>query len=331
MTFSSAEKPTSSTTGSRSQDTRGRAIHSRQHTRMSKPKAPVSTSANPKSFNNYQANKEATDVPNPVPDTGLRHTGHQKVLTSAASIQTSPTSTGLGVLEASRSLLEAATITTTDDSYPSAPLESQSPSQTDTNQVWRGGSAKSYSAQQTTQAISSAGAPTRLSTVAVVFLSIAAGAILIGLFVVVRLAKRSSRGNLKPSLPTSESISYFEKDEPEGSPIFGGKERASLSIHGSSSAIWAWTPYQSGIPKPAPALTAKSLRSGETHSLARDESRAETGYLSSVEADVLNHVPANVDPFSDKHLCSQPAPIAVTRAVSRLSTVSASLHLSAYR
>ncbi|KAG8217702.1 hypothetical protein J3R82DRAFT_5858 [Butyriboletus roseoflavus] len=100
-----------------------------------------------------------------------------------------------------------------------------------------------------------------LSTTAIIALAISGGLTLFIVVILVKLFQRPRRRRTPtPSLPILHDGTFpDDKVENEGSPIFGGKERSSLTLQARSAkgntGLWTWTQYNSGIPKPAPTVT----------------------------------------------------------------------------
>ncbi|KAH7889378.1 hypothetical protein F5I97DRAFT_1800846 [Phlebopus sp. FC_14] len=169
----------------------------------------------------------------------------------------------------------------------------------------------------------------RLSTSTIIALSIGGGFVLLVIFVMIRLIRRPHRRKTPtPSLPILQDGTFpDEKYEPDHSPVFGGKERFSPPVRNTkgNTGLWTWTQYQSGIPKPAPTVTV-TRSSDETIPAAANNNGQENQRISCQGRDQYPFT--GIGNVASKTGIStlQPAQNAITRAVSRLSTISLSLY-----
>lgn len=182
-----------------------------------------------------------------------------------------------------------------------------------------------------------------LSTTAIIALAISGGLTLFIVVVLVKLFQRPRRRRTPtPSLPIPHDGTFSDdKVESEGSPIFGGKERSSPTLQArgakGNTGLWTWTQYNSGIPKPAPTVTV--TRSSSQDQLLTVNQTTQQGRHGVVDNNTTYVQGQNQGqyPFvgygnsnalfkSKSPMPLQPVQNAITRAVSRLSTVSMSLY-----
>lgn len=184
-----------------------------------------------------------------------------------------------------------------------------------------------------------------LSTTAIIALAVSGGLILFVVAILVKFVKRPRRRRTPtPSLPILHDGTFpHDKVENEGSPIFGGKERSSPTLQTrtakGNTGIWTWTQYNSGIPKPAPTVTV--TRSSSQNQLLTETVNQAThqGSLGVVDNDTtrgqgqnsgqypfVGYGSSNAISKTKGPVPLQPVQNAITRAVSRLSTVSMSLY-----
>ena len=181
-----------------------------------------------------------------------------------------------------------------------------------------------------------------LSTASIIALAVGVGVVLFVVAFLVKLMKRPRRRRTPtPSLPILHDGSFLnDKAESEGSPIFGGKERSSPTPQARSAkgntGIWTWTQYNSGIPKPAPTMIV-TRSSSQNQQLATNPPVQEGSLTVADGATRVQGQNPGQYPFTgyghsdaiSKNQTSvplQPVPNAITRAVSRLSTISMSLY-----
>lgn len=186
-------------------------------------------------------------------------------------------------------------------------------------------------------------ATSHLSTAAIIALAVGGGLVLIVVVVLVKLVKRPRRRRTPtPSLPILHDGTFpRDRAESEGSPIFGGKERSSPTLQArgakGNTGIWTWTQYNSGIPKPAPAVTV--TRSSSQDQLVTGSETIQQGSLGVVNTDTTcargqnpgqyaftGYGNSNAILKAKNSVPLQPVQNAITRAVSRLSTMSMSLY-----
>ncbi|KIK97505.1 hypothetical protein PAXRUDRAFT_136159 [Paxillus rubicundulus Ve08.2h10] len=174
----------------------------------------------------------------------------------------------------------------------------------------------------------------RLSTTAIVALSVSGGLLVLVIAILVQLFKRPRRRRTPtPSLPILQDGTFQDdKFESEGSPVFGGKERLSPSLRSTkgNTGLWAWTQYHSGILKPAPAVTVTRASSQNQQSGTVDSSTHDiVGDDKAVSVQGHQYPFMGIGNVAHKNTSGaplQPVQNAITRAVSRLSTVSMSLY-----
>ncbi|KIJ69315.1 hypothetical protein HYDPIDRAFT_164896 [Hydnomerulius pinastri MD-312] len=182
----------------------------------------------------------------------------------------------------------------------------------------------------------------RLSTTAIIALSVSGGLAILILAILVRLIRRPrKRKTPTPSLPILQDETFPDEDkfEMEASPVFGGKERFSPSLRNTkgNTGLWTWTQYQSGIPKPAPTVTVtRSSSQDQIEGIADNSNTHERRDIStgnqraSIHARNQNqYLFTGIGHLAPKNTSAaplQPVQSAITRAVSRLSTVSMSLY-----
>lgn len=184
-----------------------------------------------------------------------------------------------------------------------------------------------------------------LSTTAIIALAVGGGLTLFIVVVLAKLIKRPRRRRTPtPSLPILHDGTFpDDKAESEGSPIFGGKERSSPTLQArnvkGNTGLWTWTQYNSGIPKPAPMVTV--TRSSSQDQLPTVNQTTQQGGLGVVDKDTtyaqgqhqgqypfIGYGSSNAVSKTKNAVPLQPVQNAITRAVSRLSTVSMSLYPS---
>ncbi|KAJ7111530.1 hypothetical protein C8R43DRAFT_1041308 [Mycena crocata] len=264
-------------------------------------------------------------VPNPVPDTGVHPAGvhgvKYSILVSSAPSVSPPLRTSVLVptvrapLPTLSALQLLPTLASTDPIMPLSTASSLAPTITAEN-------------QNNTPA--PPGPPHRLPIGAISLIAGAGVCLLLGLIIMLKICARPSRRPRPvPSRPILDDP-FPEEDQFEAkldSPVFGGKER--LSERPGHSGMWNWTQY------PVPATTTVAASTSNPTSLSRSGTQGKTSYAGRKEKNYYNltdagqsvgipntQTPAN-SPF--------PAPMqqvhsALTRAASRLSTVSASMY-----
>ncbi|KAG6376329.1 hypothetical protein JVT61DRAFT_2310 [Boletus reticuloceps] len=182
-----------------------------------------------------------------------------------------------------------------------------------------------------------------LSTTAIIALAVSGTLTLfIGVVLAILIKRPRRRRTPTPSLPMLHDGSFpDDKVESEGSPIFGGKERSSPTLQTRSAkgntGLWTWTQYNSGIPKPAPTVTV--TRSSSRDQLLTVGQSTQQGGPGMVDNDAscvqgqnrgqysfIGYGNSNAISKTKSSIPLQPVQSAITRAVSRLSTVSMSLY-----
>ncbi|KAJ7632705.1 hypothetical protein FB45DRAFT_1147661 [Roridomyces roridus] len=179
--------------------------------------------------------KQRSDVPNPIPDTGPRPSPQRSLGNPSASPSVLPTHT-TAVSTTSSPL-------STRHSQQSPTLQSRR--QRPFQQHWRRSLARSNTVPAT----------------------VAGAFVLLGLFVAIKLCVRPARRSIPvPSRPILDDP--FPDDEIfptklEDSPVFGGKER--LSERPGNSSLWTWTQYPT--PATTVALSASQSSTDKAHDL----------------------------------------------------------------
>ncbi|KAG1782605.1 hypothetical protein EV702DRAFT_1184745 [Suillus placidus] len=273
------------------------------------------TSIRPVRIADYDS-QEMTNVPNPVPDTGLPPPSgvtHQSQEYHAAAI------TGKSI-----SAISVSTFT------PLPPLLSLEPTPPAENAHAITSSTQSHNAVQSAQ-VQRSSPSHQISKPAIIALSVVGGVVLLGVFIVIRFLRRPRRRKCPtPSLPILQDGAFPDHFESEGSgsPVFGGKERFSPSLRSArgNTGLWTWTQYHSGIPKPAPTVTISKSSSGEPvkGSGSQENLLAEKRTSFGGQDQYPFTGQGNFGQRTQPPL--QPIQNAITRAVSRLSTVSMSLY-----
>ncbi|KAF8447751.1 hypothetical protein L210DRAFT_3609974 [Boletus edulis BED1] len=171
-----------------------------------------------------------------------------------------------------------------------------------------------------------------LSTTAIIALAVSGSLTLfIGVVLVILIKRPRRRRTPTPSLPMLHDGSFpDDKVESEGSPIFGGKERSSPTPQTRSAkgntGLWTWTQYNSGIHKPAPTVTV-TRSSSRDQLLTVGQSTQQGGPgQNRGQYSFIGYGNSNGISKSKSPIPLQPVQSAITRAVSRLSTVSMSLY-----
>ena len=181
-----------------------------------------------------------------------------------------------------------------------------------------------------------------LSTTAIIALAVSGGVTLLIVAVLAKLIKRPRRRRTPtPSLPILHDGAFpDDKVESEGSPIFGGKERTSPTLQArnakGNTGLWTWTQYNSGIPKPAPTVTVTRTSSQDQLLTVNQTTQRDGLGVVDNTTYVQGHNPgqypfngygnSNAISKTKSPIPLQPVQNAITRAVSRLSTVSMSLY-----
>ena len=164
--------------------------------------------------------------------------------------------------------------------------------------------------------------PHQLSTTIITLLTLGGVFLIIAILIGVKLwIHPRRRSHPTPSLPILQDAFPQAQKMGDESPLFGGKERLS-SQTGNGGLPWAWTQYQSGIPKPVPA--ANVSKSGETDQTPMRYSRlvdeppsvSHAGQADITEIPGTGHPNTNYE-SSDGH---------PSKALSRLSTLSGLVH-----
>ncbi|KAG2158218.1 uncharacterized protein EDB93DRAFT_654545 [Suillus bovinus] len=295
------------------------------------------TSIRPVRVADYDS-QEMTNVPNPVPDTGLPPPSGGTVYFTPPPITVSPSvihqSQEYHAAAATGKSISALSVSTF---TPLPPLLSLEPTPTADNAhaivitpiSSQTNSTQSHNAVPSAQVQHQSSH--QISKPAIIALSVVGGVALLGVFIMIRLLRRPRRRKCPtPSLPILQDgdfPNHFE-NKGSGSPVFGGKERFSPSLRSApgNTGLWTWTQYHSGIPKPAPTVIVSKSSSGEP---VRG-SGSQENLLSEKRTSFGGQ---NQYPFTGQGNFGQrtqpplqPIQNAITRAVSRLSTVSMSLY-----
>ncbi|KAG0707660.1 hypothetical protein DFH29DRAFT_894845 [Suillus ampliporus] len=301
---------------------------------LAKDKAKA-TSVRPVRIADYDS-QEMTNVPNPVPDTGLPSPSDNTVYFTPPPVTASPSETRQSqdyhvAAIKSTSAVSVSTFT------PLPPLLSLGPTPPVenvhaigiTSAPSRTSSTQSHAVQSTQ--VQPPSPSYHISKTAIIALSVVGGVVLLGVFIVIRLSRRPRRRKCPtPSLPILQDGAFPDQFESKGSgsPVFGGKERFSPSLRSArgNTGLWTWTQYHSGLPKPAPTVTVTRSSSGEPGkgSGSQENLLAEKG--GSFGRQDQYPFTGQGNPGQRTQPPLQPIQNAITRAVSRLSTVSMSLY-----
>ncbi|KAG1827186.1 uncharacterized protein BJ212DRAFT_1443320 [Suillus subaureus] len=285
------------------------------------------TSIRPVRVADYDS-QEMTNVPNPVPDTGLPPPSDDIVYFTPPPITASPSvihqSSGqeyhaAAITGKSISVIPVSTFT------PLPPLLSLEPTPTSGNVH-----AISHNAVQSAQ-VQNPSPLHQISKPAIIALSVVGGVVLLGVFVVIRFLRRPRRRKCPtPSLPILQDGAFSDhfENEGSGSPVFGGKERFSPSLRSArgNTGLWTWTQYHSGIPKPSPTVTVSKSSSGEPVKGSGSQENLLAEKRTSVGGQDQYPFTGQGNFGQRTQPTLQPIQNAITRAVSRLSTVSMSLY-----
>lgn len=190
---------------------------------------------------NDHPSEDATAIPNPIPDPGIRPTqahGYpstppRPTLTThmAPALASALHVSGFSALPPLLSTGPPITVTMVSISHTKTAFSSSASGLDQTN------------ATATTSAQHSTVQPHKLSTIVITLLAVGAGCLLLGIFIIIKFCSRPARRpRPTPSRPILDDAfaedTRFEKE----SPIFGGKERLSPRP-GSNGAPWTWTQY----------------------------------------------------------------------------------------
>lgn len=296
------------------------------------------TSIRPVRLADYDS-QEMTSVPNPVPDTGFPPPSGDTVYFTPPPITASPSVTHQSqdhataiIASGKSSAISVSTFT------PLPPLLTLEPTPTAdnahaiviTSTPSRSSSTQSHNAVQSAQ-VQRPSPSHQISKPAITALSVIGGVVLVGAFILIRLLRRPRRRKCPtPSLPILQDGAFPDHFERKGtgSPVFGGKERFSPSLRSArgNTGLWTWTQYHSGIPKPAPTVTVSKSSSGEPAkgSSSQENLLAEKRTSFGGQDQYPFTGQGNFGQRTQPPL--QPIQNAITRAVSRLSTVSMSLY-----
>ncbi|KAH7913739.1 hypothetical protein BJ138DRAFT_1177837 [Hygrophoropsis aurantiaca] len=273
--------------------------------------------------------KEVYNVPNPVPDTGMPPSREVIVYDTPAPIP-APTPSAFATVHSQVTATHAAVVASTFTPLP--PLLSPDPTlaqtlkytQTFSSEIHNTTAFLGVKAVETQSSHGSAGI--HFSKTAIIVLSVIGGLVLLGALILIRLLRRPRRRKTPtPSLPIlQDGLFPDQKYESEGSPVFGGKERFSPSLRNTrgNTGLWTWTQYHSGIPKPAPVL---NVTNSEERDFVEPNGASGQSYRNSISDQDRYRYPFTGHGVSGTKP-AQPAQSAITRAVSRLSTVSMSLY-----
>lgn len=328
------EKLVSSSKDSKSEDieTDPARSHSHSHPKLS----PASQSVPHHDYSEH----EITNVPAPVPDTGQPSADTSTIVTpfllASQTISTTNVSTSRSHQPSKSTFVPLPSLKTQNlteieeaaahSSLSIHPIPTTRPLTTPTASA---SDSRNFSPQSNNS---------HLSTTAIIALVVSGGLTFLIVVALVKLIKRPRRRRTPtPSLPILHDGTFLdEKVESEGSPIFGGKERSSPTLQTRNAkgetGLWTWTQYNSGIPKPAPTVTV--TRSSSQAQLLAVNQTTQRGL--GVDEDVTYIQGQN----QGQYLCTghgnpeaisktkglTPVQNAITRAVSRLSTVSMSLY-----
>ncbi|KAG2054686.1 hypothetical protein BDR06DRAFT_954960 [Suillus hirtellus] len=293
------------------------------------------TSIRPVRIADYDS-QEMTNVPNPVPDTGLPPPSGDTIYFIPPPITPFPSVIhqsqeyhAAAITGKSISAISVSTFT------PLPPLLSLEPTPTAGNEhailitpvPSRTSSTQSHSTVPSAQ-VQRPSPSHQISKPVIIALSVVGGVVLLGVFILIRLLRRPRRRKCPtPSLPILQDGAFPDHfgSEGSGSPVFGGKERFSPSLGNArgNTGLWTWTQYHSGIPKPAPTVTVSKSSSGEPvkgsssqENLLSEKSTSQNQYSFTGQGNFGQRTQPPLQPIQN----------AITRAVSRLSTVSMSLY-----
>lgn len=324
----------------KSEDLEADTAHTHHHSR---PKLSQTSQATP--HHDYSVH-EITNVPAPIPDTGLPPPSADTTTLITPPVSASHTSV---TSKASSSRPHAASKSTF---VPLPSLKTQNlteieeaaahsslvfhptPSIRPVAATTASSDSHDHSAQLNTS---------HLSTTAIIALAISGGLTLFIVIVLVKLFQRPRRRRTPtPSLPILHDGTFpDDKVESEGSPIFGGKEHSSPTLQArgakGNTGLWTWTQYNSGIPKPAPTMTVtRSSSQDQLLTVNQTTQQDSLGVIDNgktyVQGQNQGHYPfvgygnSNTLLKTKSPIPLQPVQNAITRAVSRLSTVSMSLY-----
>ncbi|OJA13001.1 hypothetical protein AZE42_07443 [Rhizopogon vesiculosus] len=251
---------------------------------------------------------EITNVPDPVPDTGVPPPSGDTIYFTPPPITASPE-------EYHAASLKSTSATPVSTFISLQPLLSAAPTPTAENVHAIGITTVLSPASSTPPAQVQSPAPSHLvSKTPAIALSVLGGVVLLGIVIAIRIARRPRRRRKcpTPSLPILQDAAFPGQFESQGSesPIFGGKERFSPSLRGArNTGLWTWTQYHSGLQKPAPIITVTKSTSGKSVKGSGSEESS------------LSH--SNFGQRTQALL--QPA-LATTHTASRLSTISTSYY-----
>lgn len=258
---------------------------------------------------------DVTNVPAPVPDTGVRPTegrdAHDKPLFSLSSHSTSHSTT-------SHSALPTTTI------LPSAALTTPMHSHSIATNLHAISTSSSISPSASATADNAHTHPTHnISAAIIALLAVGSACTLIILALLFRHCRKppKRRQHPTPSLPIlqdpfrDEETLYGKEGD---SPLFGGKERFSPEV-GSNGQLWTWTQYNQ-----APAVVLPAQAVAQRDAIPRKPVPSEKSQDAYPAAPPMPP-PAALASFQ------YPAPVqqasnAITRAVSRLSAASLSIY-----
>ena len=265
---------------------------------------------------NDRANGDVTDVPNPIPDTGVHPTNVYHTTTASPAVTAHVTQIAALPAPTFSPLPPLVSLIATN----SASLPSLTTLATST----------SSSVDSSTHQVSQ---PHRLPTPIITLLAVGAACVLLGIFIIIKVCSRPRRRtHPTPSLPIlDDPFPDHDKFTGPESPIFGGKERFSPRP-GSNSGLWAWTQYPQPQPQLGPIIAKPAQAAGYGKVAGGDSIYGYGGVSGSQGMQEKNTIQYPFDSHPHAHGVStqthvyqaplQQVQSALTRTASRLSTVS---------
>ena len=163
----------------------------------------------------------------------------------------------------------------------------------------------------------------QVSLAIIILLAVGAGFLLLGVCIIIKMCARPTRRpRPTPSLPVLNDLDlddqFYESKE---SPIFGGKERLSPSLHATNGPMWTWVQY------PQPASKNSQLSNQDSNS-SQENTTNDPESCSSCQTQPTTQISASQHPqnLTRQSFLQHHPPNILTNASNRLSTTSMSLY-----
>lgn len=278
--------------------------------------------------NNHRASEQVTAIPDPVPDTGFKPTSGSISPEDTPFYTFEYTNTHTITTKPQLSSLSTSSRVSRSFSIPSLlPMTSTVVAEVSTSTVTLPATLRPTTS--TFPHIKSS--PHGMTAPIIALIAVGSACVLVGAIIVIKACSRPKHKTFPvPSLPILDDHYGNDRFDTKESPVFGGEERFS-SQAGTNSMLWTWTQYpqtKSTIERPAPALPSalKGLHGDPGFNLSYGAQAEAKSYF---EAQPKAALFPRVQHLETDHIAPSSyrnSLLALTRAASRISTVSASLY-----